>query len=65
MDITKEEGQIKLAAHESITSSPQSSLEETGESTPDETTGEEGKPAEATGETELPLTLADLLGYVI
>ena len=64
MDITKEEGQIKLAPHESIASTPQSSIEETGESTPEEGTGEEGaKAAEgAGGESELPITLADLLG---
>jgi len=63
MDITKEEGgQIKLAPHESTTSTPQSSIEETGESTPDEGTGEEG--AKAEGENE-PVTLADLLGLVM
>jgi len=63
MDITKEEGgQIKLAPHESTTSTPQSSIEETGESTPDEGTGEEGARAEG-GENE-PITLADLLGLV-
>lgn len=63
MDITKEEGQIKIAPHESIGSTPQSSLEETGESTPEEGTGEEGgKSAEGFGETESPITLADLLG---
>lgn len=64
MDITKEEGgQIKIAPHESSTSTPQSSIEETGESTPDEGTGEEGIRAEA-GDGEAPVTLADLLGYV-
>lgn len=62
MDITKEEGgQIKLAPHESTTSTPQSSIEETGESTPDEGTGEEGTRTEG-GENEPPVTLADLLG---
>ncbi|KAL6426510.1 hypothetical protein ACFW04_009145 [Cataglyphis niger] len=62
MDITKEEGgQIKIAPHESSTSTPQSSIEETGESTPDEGTGEEGVTAEG-GESEAPVSLADLLG---
>lgn len=64
MDITKEEGgQIKLAPHESTTSTPQSSIEETGESTPDEGIGEEGVRVEG-GEGEPPVTLADLLGSV-
>jgi len=64
MDITKEEGgQIKLAPHESTTSTPQSSIEETGESTPEEGTGEDGARAEG-GESEPPVTLADLLGLV-
>ncbi|KAJ8665342.1 hypothetical protein QAD02_007004, partial [Eretmocerus hayati] len=64
MDITKEEGQIKLAPHESAASSPQSSMEETGENTPEEGTGEEGAKAAdvTTGESELPVSLADLLG---
>lgn len=61
MDITKEEGgQIKIAPHESSASTPQSSIEETGESTPDEGAGEEG--AKPEGESEAPVTLADLLG---
>lgn len=65
MDITREEGQIKLAAHESMASTPQSSAEETGESSPEEGTGDvDSKIAgeAASGESELPLTLADLLG---
>lgn len=62
MDITKEEGgQIKIAPHESSTSTPQSSIEETGESTPDEGTGEEGTRL-LEGEGETSVTLADLLG---
>lgn len=64
MDITKEEGgQIKIAPHESATSTPQSSIEETGESTPEEATGEEGARADAGGDMESPVSLADLLGY--
>lgn len=65
MDITKEEGgQIKIAAHESAASTPQSSMEETGESTPEEGTGDEIARSDGlSGETE-PVTLADLLGYV-
>lgn len=64
MDITKEEGgQIKIAPHESAASTPQSSIEETGESTPEEATGEEGARAESGGgDTEPPISLADLLG---
>ncbi|XP_058809913.1 ryanodine receptor [Phymastichus coffea] len=64
MDITREEGQIKLAAHESVASSAQSSPEETGESTPEEGAADEKQRAssDAAAETELPLTLADLLG---
>lgn len=61
MDITKEEGQIKLAPHESAASTPQSSLE--GESTPDEGAGEDGTRTDGLAEGELPVTLADLLGY--
>lgn len=64
MDITKEEGgQIKIAPHESATSTPQSSIEETGESTPEEATGEEGARGEGGGDMESPVSLADLLGY--
>lgn len=63
MDITKEEGgQIKIAPHESATSTPQSSIEETGESTPEEATGEESARAEGGGDMESPVSLADLLG---
>ncbi|XP_043283357.1 ryanodine receptor isoform X10 [Venturia canescens] len=62
MDITKEEGgQIKIAAHESAASTPQSSMEETGESTPEEGTAEDLAREGVSGETE-PVTLADLLG---
>ncbi|XP_057319083.1 ryanodine receptor isoform X4 [Microplitis mediator] len=61
MDITKEEGgQIKIAAHESNPSSLQSSIDEPGESTPEEGLVENANKAE--GETEGPVTLADLLG---
>ena len=64
MDITKEEGgQIKIAPHESATSTPQSSIEETGESTPEEAAGEEGARGEGGGDMESPVSLADLLGY--
>ena len=56
MDITKEEGgQMKIAAHESNASTPQTSIEETEESTPDE--GTEEKP-----HGDGPTTLVDLLG---
>lgn len=67
MDITKEEGgQLKIAPHESNVSTPHSSMEETGESTADEGAGgEEGQRALGDGvETESPVTLADLLGFV-
>lgn len=67
MDITKEEGgQIKIAPHESAASTPQSSMEETGESTQDEGAGEDhprGSVDGAAMESEGPVTLADLLGY--
>lgn len=64
MDITKEEGgQIKIAPHESASSTPQSSIEETGESTPEEAAGDEGARAEAAGDSEPPVSLVDLLGY--
>lgn len=64
MDITKEEGgQIKIAAHESNPSSPQSSIDEPGESTPEE--GLVDGASKADGESEGPVTLADLLGYAI
>lgn len=65
MDITKEEGgQIKIAPHESATSTPQSSIEETGESTPEEATGEESARAEGGGDME-PVSLVDFLGWII
>lgn len=66
MDITKEEGgQIKIVPHESAASTPQSSIEETGESTPEEAAGEEGARTEGPtgGDSESPVSLADLLGY--
>lgn len=63
MDITKEDGQVKLAPHESSASTPQSS-EQTGESTPEEGALGDGTKVEGAGESELPLTLADLLGCV-
>lgn len=65
MDITKEEGgQLKIAPHESNISTPHSSMEETGESTADESAaGEDGSRLTGDGtETEGPVTLADLLG---
>ncbi|XP_017777975.1 PREDICTED: ryanodine receptor [Nicrophorus vespilloides] len=60
LDITKEEGgQMKMAPHESPTSSQQSSMEGEGEST-----SEEGAEAHVEGEvsTEPPVSLQDLLG---
>ncbi|XP_035793570.1 ryanodine receptor-like isoform X10 [Anopheles albimanus] len=61
LDISKEEnGQYRMQPHESPALSPSSSIEETGESSP-----EDGA-AEATGEGlapgESPMTLVDLLG---
>ena len=64
MDITKEEGQIKIAPHESMANSPQTSMEETGESTPEEGVGEEGQRSGEGGDSELPVSIADLLGLV-
>ncbi|KAI4471407.1 ran binding protein 9-related [Holotrichia oblita] len=59
LDITKEEGgQLKVAPHESPTSSQQSSAEGEGESTPEEPT--EGHAETAT--PEQPMSLSDLLG---
>ncbi|XP_046400098.1 ryanodine receptor isoform X3 [Ischnura elegans] len=62
LDITKEDdGQLHLAPHESIPPSPQSSLEEGGETTPEE--GAEGEQkGEGEGEGSSPLSLVDLLG---
>lgn len=58
LDISKEDnGQYKVAPHESNQPSPTSSMEETGESGPDD-----ASPVELTGETEQPMTLVDLLG---
>lgn len=61
LDISKEEnGQYKLAPHESPAASPSSSMEETGESSPEDAAaaGEHG-PEEG---QEPPITLVDLLG---
>lgn len=61
LDISKEDnGQYKVAPHESAQSSPTSSMEETGESGPDDASPVEVK---ADGEpVEPPMTLVDLLG---
>uniref|UniRef100_A0A8D8DFM9 Ryanodine receptor n=1 Tax=Culex pipiens TaxID=7175 RepID=A0A8D8DFM9_CULPI len=57
LDISKEEnGQYRIQAHESPALSPSSSVEETGESSP-----EDGGP-NAAGAGESPMTLVDLLG---
>ncbi|XP_044016394.1 ryanodine receptor isoform X3 [Aphidius gifuensis] len=66
MDITKEDGgPIKLSTHETNLLTPQSSIDDTGESTPDES-GAGGFNDEtniiSTNENEGPLTLADFLG---
>lgn len=62
LDITKDENeQLKLAPHESIQASPSSSLEETGDTSPEEGTAD-GQ-MEGFGELqEQPMTLVDLLG---
>ncbi|XP_063919785.1 ryanodine receptor isoform X1 [Zophobas morio] len=58
LDITKEDnGQYKMAAHESPTTSQPSSAEGEGETTPEE----EGEHADAES-SEAPLSLSDLLG---
>lgn len=62
LDITKEDnGQYKMAPHESPNSSPQTSMEGEGESSPDEGaephTATEGEPG-----SEPPISLSDLLG---
>uniref|UniRef100_A0A182QKY2 Ryanodine receptor 3, brain n=1 Tax=Anopheles farauti TaxID=69004 RepID=A0A182QKY2_9DIPT len=61
LDISKEEnGQYRMAPHESPALSPSSSIEETGESSP-----EDGAGGELTGEGVAPgeqMTLVDLLG---
>lgn len=54
-----------MAPHESPNSSPQTSIEEGGESSPEEG-GEHATTPEGEGApTEPPITLQDLLGYVI
>lgn len=62
LDINKEEnGQFRLAPHESSQSSPTTSLEETGDSSPEEGAGD--GTAEGSSEVpEQPMTLVDLLG---
>ncbi|XP_067007679.2 ryanodine receptor [Anabrus simplex] len=61
LDITKEDnGQFHMAPHESAPPSPQSSLEEGGESTPEE--GAEGQAKAEGAEGEAPPSLVDLLG---
>ncbi|XP_055318049.1 ryanodine receptor isoform X5 [Sitodiplosis mosellana] len=58
LDISKEEnGQFKMAPHESSQPSPTAS-EETGESTPEEG----GEQTDPSAEVEQPMTLVDLLG---
>lgn len=60
LDISKEDGQYKVAPHESNQASPTSSMDETGESGPDD-----GSPGELTADGEpvdAPMTLVDLLG---
>uniref|UniRef100_A0A336KLC6 CSON012070 protein n=1 Tax=Culicoides sonorensis TaxID=179676 RepID=A0A336KLC6_CULSO len=62
VDISKEDnGQYKMAPHQSPTGSPNSSVDETGESSQDE-----GAPlipsGEQQGDLEMPMTLVDLLG---
>lgn len=51
-----------MVPHESAPPSPQSSMEEAGESTPEEGTEEHHKQEGAEGEPQL--SLADLLGYI-
>ncbi|XP_055693636.1 ryanodine receptor [Lutzomyia longipalpis] len=61
LDISKEEnGQYKLAPHESPAASPSSSMEETGESSPEDAAAA-GEHATEEGQ-EPPITLVDLLG---
>ena len=58
LDISKEEnGQFKMAPHESPAPSPSSSMDETGESSPEELSAD-GTPIHV----EPPMTLQDLLG---
>lgn len=60
LDISKEDnGTFKMAPHESNQPSPATSMEETGESSPEDGTGE--LQMEGT-ESEQPMTLVDLLG---
>lgn len=61
LDISKEEnGQFKMAPHDSGQPSPTTSMEETGESSPEE--GMTDQQLDGSGETEQPMTLVDLLG---
>ncbi|KAJ8867411.1 hypothetical protein PR048_031212 [Dryococelus australis] len=63
LDITKEDnGQFHMAPHESTPPSPQSSLEEGGETTPEELGSEEHPKTEPSAEGETPISLVDLLG---
>lgn len=59
LDISKEEnGQFKMAPHESPASSPTTSIDETGESSPEDGAAIDGAPPIH----EPPMTLQDLLG---
>ncbi|XP_049775985.1 ryanodine receptor [Schistocerca cancellata] len=61
LDITKEDnGQYHMVPHESAPPSPQSSVEEGGDTTPEEGAEEHAKQEAAEGES--PLSLVDLLG---
>lgn len=61
LDISKEEnGTFKMAPHESNQPSPATSMEETGESSPED--GGTGELQGELAETEQPMTLVDLLG---
>ncbi|XP_063236802.1 ryanodine receptor isoform X2 [Bacillus rossius redtenbacheri] len=63
LDITKEDnGQFHMAPHESTPPSPQSSVEEGGETTPEEAGTEEHPRPEAGPDGEPPISLVDLLG---
>lgn len=63
MDITKEDGgPIKISSHETNLLTPQSSIDDTGESTPDESGFNDETNIISTNENEGPLTLADFLG---
>ncbi|XP_049853809.1 ryanodine receptor isoform X5 [Schistocerca gregaria] len=61
LDITKEDnGQYHMVPHESAPPSPQSSVEEGGDTTPEEGAEEHAKQEAAEGES--PMSLVDLLG---